>query len=177
MRAPWADVLTRALLDFNGKSTEALERFAAVRQPDAGLIAALCDFAASEDKNTQAASTWLLKRFGVTGADLSPEQTEGLLRLLLVESHWLARLHVLQMMESLELPASLVVVLMAALESHARGQNAFIRAWSAHGAAVLADLHPAYRDRVLDLLAEAGQDAAPSVRARLRKTSEMFDWI
>lgn len=177
MNAPWTDDLTRALLDFNGKRAEALEGFAANCRLDAALTAALCDFAASEDTNTQAASTWLLKRFGVTGADLSSEQTEGLLRLLLAESHWLARLHVLQLMESLDLRASPAADLMAALEALAGGDNTFIRAWSVHGAAALADQQPAYRERVLDLLARAGQDAAPSVRARRRKTSRAFDWI
>ena len=46
------------------------------------------------------------------------------------------------------------------------GANTFIRAWSVHGAAALADQHPAYRERALDLLAAAEQDAAPSVQAR-----------
>ena len=41
-----ADDLTRALLDFTGKSTDALERFATAHALDASLIAELCDFAA-----------------------------------------------------------------------------------------------------------------------------------
>lgn len=177
MSAPWSDDLTRALLDFKGKSTEALEGFAAAHQLDAALTAALCEFAAGDDANLQAASTWLLKRYGLARADLSPEQTEGLLRPLLAESHWLARLHVLQLMESLDLRDSPADDLMAALESHAVGDNKFIRAWSVHGAAALADQQPVYRERALALLAKAGQDAAPSVRARRRKTSRAFDWI
>lgn len=177
MKAARADALTQALLDFNGKSTDALERFADGRQPDASLVAALCAFAEGDDGNTQAAATWLLKRFGVTGAQLSPGQTESLLRLLIQETGWLSRLHVLQMMDALDVPASLAAPLMDALAVLARGDNTFIRAWSAHGAAALADQHSAFRDRALDLLAEAGQDAAPSVRARLRRTSQAFDWI
>ena len=37
MKAARSDALTQALLDFNGKSTVALERFAAAQQPDASL--------------------------------------------------------------------------------------------------------------------------------------------
>lgn len=154
-----------------------MERFAAAQNVDADLIAELCDFAGGDDRNVQAAATWLLKRFGVTGAQLSPSQNETLLRLLLQESSWLSRLHVLQMMHTLDVPAPLAAPLMTALRAQAAGANAFIRAWSVHGAAVLADQHHEFRDRALDLLAEAGQDAAPSVQARLRRTSQKFDWI
>ena len=177
MISPWSDALMRALLDFNGKSTQALERFAAAQQLEASLVADLCDFAGGDDRNLQAAATWLLKRFGVTGAELSPGQTETLLRLLLRETGWLPRLHVLQMMDTLVVPSSLASSLMEALATQASGANTFIRAWSVHAAAALADQHPAYRHRFLDLLARAEQDAKPSVRARIRRTREAFDWI
>ena len=61
--------------------------------------------------------------------------------------------------------------------AHAKGANTFIRAWSVHGAAALADQHAEYRDRARDMLAAAQRDEAPSVRARLRRTSKAFDWI
>ena len=176
MTAARSEALTQALLDFNGKSTEVLEGFAAEQQADASLVADLCDFAAGDDRNVQAAATWLLKRYGVTGAELSPGQSETLLRLLLRETSWLPRLHVLQMMDTFVLPTALAPSLMEALARHASGANTFIRAWSVHGAAALADQHPAYRERAMDLLARAAQDAAPSVQARLRKTVQQFDW-
>ena len=177
MSAPRADALTQVLLDFAGKSTESLERFAAAHQPDRHLIADLCDFAASDDRQVQTAATWLLKRYSEAGAALSPRQSETLLRLLLEETSWLSQLHVLQMMEKLVLPAALAPPLIAALAALASGSNTFIRAWSVHAAAVLADQHPSYRGTVLDLIGTAQQDAAPSVRARLRRTSQAFDWI
>ena len=66
---------------------------------------------------------------------------------------------------------------MAALTAQATGANTFIRAWSVHGAVVLADQHPAYRDSALDLLAAAEQDDAASVRARIRRTRKSFAWL
>ncbi len=176
MIEPWSDALTRTLLDYNGKSTEALERFAADHQPEARLVEELCDFAAGDDRQVQTAATWLLKRFGVAGGDLSPGQNETLLRLLLQDSSWLSHIHILQMMDTLLVPSTLAAPLMGALARLASGANTFIRAWSVHGAAVLADQHPAYRDSALDLLAAAAQDAAPSVQARLRRTRGAFDW-
>lgn len=177
MTRPRSEALTQALLDFDGKSTEVLERFAADYQSDASLIAELCDFSAGDDRDVQAAATWLLKRFGVTGAKLSTEQTDSLLRLLLQETSWLSRIHVLQMMDTLFVPRSLAADLMEALAAQASGENTFIRAWSLHGAAVLADQHGDYRERAAGLLAQAEQDAAPSVRARLRRTRRAFDWL
>ena len=177
MTAGRADALTQALSDFNGKSTAPLERFAAAYSADAELVAELCDFAASDAGNLQAGATWLLKRFGITGAQLSPGQSETLLRLLVLETGWLPRLHVLQMMDGLTVPAALASQLMGALETQAAGANTFIRAWSVHGAAALADQHPAYRDRALDLLTAAEQEEAASVRARIRRTREAYDWL
>jgi len=174
MNASRTDALSQALFDFDGKSASPLEKFCAAHSADANLIAELCDFAASDDRNVQAAATWLLKRLG---AQLSPSQCETLLGLLLQETSWLARLHVLQMMDTLTVPPTLAAPLMRALTAQAVGANTFIRAWSVHGAAALADQHPAYRDRFLDLLAAAEQDEAASVRARLRRTRQAFDWI
>ena len=50
-------------------------------------------------------ATWLLKRLGVTGNQLSPSQTETLLGLLMQETGWLPRIHVLQMMDTLIVPS------------------------------------------------------------------------
>ena len=177
MNAARTDALSQALFDFDGKSTGPLEGFAAAHGADAFLVAELCDLAASNDSKLQAAATWLLKRFGVTGAELSTSQTETLLGLLIQETGWLPRIHVLQMMATLTVPSSLAAPLMRALAEQATGANTFIRAWSVHGAAVLADQHPAYRDSVLDLLAAAEQDEAASVRARIRRTRQAFAWI
>ena len=177
MTAGRADALTQALSDFKGKSTAPLESFAADYSADADLVADLCDFAASADGNLQAGATWLLKRFAITGAQLSPDQSETLLRLLIQETGWLPRLHVLQMMDTLTVPEALAAPLLGALAAQAAGANTFIRAWSVHGAAALADQHPAHRDRALDLLAAAEQDDAASVRARIRRTRQAFDWL
>ncbi len=177
MTSPRTDALAQALFDFDGKRTAPLEQFAAAHSADADLIAELCDFAASDDPNLQTAATWLLKRFGVGDAQLSSRQTETLLRLLVDESGWLPRIHILQMMDTLVLPAEMAAPLMNALAAQARGDNTFIRAWSVHGAVALAEQAPAYRASALDLLAAAERDEAASVRARVRKLRKAYDWL
>ena len=171
-----SDALTRALFDFDGKRLEPLERFASEYPVDSRLIAQLCAFAESDDRNQRDAATWLLKRHRVSGAQLSPSQRESLLRLLLDYSGWLAQIHILQMLEGFVVPEELAESLMQALTRRATGANTFMRAWSVHGAAVLANQHPAYRQAALDLLDAAEQDQAASVRARLRRTRQAFDW-
>ena len=176
MTSSASDALARALFDFDGKRTDVLEAFAADCRADADLIAELCDFAASDERNLQTAATWLLKRFGVTGAQLSANQSEALLRLLLRETSWLPQIHVLQMMDTLDVPGALAEPLMTALADLTADDNTFIRAWSVHAAAALADQHPAYRDAALEMLAAAEREEAPSVRARIRRTRQAFDW-
>ena len=177
MTSPRTDALAQALFDFDGKRTAPLEHFAAAHSADASLIAELCDFAAGDDPNLQTAATWLLKRFGVTGAQLSTRQTERLLGLLIEESGWLPQIHILQMMDTLVLPAEMAAPLMKALRAQARGDNTFIRAWSLHGAVALAEQAPACRASVLDLLTEAERDDAASVRARIRKLRKAYGWL
>ncbi len=177
MKSQWADALLQALSDFDGRSTRPLERFAAAHEPDAEMVSALCEFSASGDQAMQAAATWLLKRYGVTGSQLTPDQNDALLRLLLQETSWFRDLHILQMMDRLVLPESLAPPLMDALAAQAAGSNAFIRAWSVHGAVAIADQHPAFRERAWELLAAAERDEAASVKARARRLRKSTRWL
>ncbi len=176
MTDAWSDALAQALADFDGVRVAPLQRFAADHAADVCMIAQLCHFAAADGRNLRDAATWLLKHYGVTGAQLTAGQTQVLLRLLLDDVGWLAQIHMLQLLDTLELPADMAAPLMQALERRAAGANTFMRAWSVHGAVVLADQHPAFRERALDLLAAAEQDTAPSVRARIRRTRQAFTW-
>ncbi len=176
MTSSASHALASALFGFDGKRTDALEDFAANFRPDADLITELCDFAASDDTNLQTAATWLLKHYGITAAQLSAGQTATLLGLLLRQTSWLPQIHVLQILDTLNVPEALAEPLMRALRALAVSDNTFIRAWSVHGAAALADQHPAYRAAARELLAAAEREEAPSVRARVRRTRQAFDW-
>ena len=118
----------------------------------------------------------MLRRYAGDGAALSQKQTEQALSVLTGGGHWEARLHVLQMMGDLTVPARQVEQLWPALIEQRKDANKFIRAWSYYGLAVVADRHPSYRGRALALLAAAEQEEAASVRARVRRTRAAFKW-
>ncbi len=169
--------LTAAIADYDGKRNNGLELVAAQVDPSRAVLQTLCELVQAEDARIQSASSWLLRRYVDAGAALSLMQTEQALAALTASSHWLARLHVLQMMGNLTLPSTLAEGLWHALVEGTKDANKFIRAWSYYGLAVLAEQHPTYRVRALSLLAVAEHEDAPSVRARVRRIRKAFKWV
>lgn len=168
--------LATAIAEYDGKSIDSLASITAEIDPSTAVLQALCDFVGSEDARAQSASSWLLRRYVGAGALLSQMQTEQALAVLRAGRHWEARLHVLQMMGDLTVPASLVEQLWPALIEQTKEANKFIRAWSYHGLAVIADQHPPYREGALILLSAVEQGEAASVRARIRQIRVAFKW-
>ena len=165
-----------AIAVFDGKGTDNLESVASQVDATPEVLQSLCDFTCSEESRIQSAASWLLRRYSQAGATLSSKQTEQLLRVLTRDSHWEARLHVLQMMGDLALPQARPDKLWRALVEQTNDDNKFIRAWSCYGLAVIADQHPPYQERALTLLAAGEQNEAASVRARIRRIRKAFKW-
>ena len=165
-----------AIAEYDGKVIEGLASIATEIDPSSAVLQALCDFVCSEDARVQSAASWLLRRYAGDGAALSQRQTEQALSVLTAGGHWEARLHVLQMMGDLTVPAKRIEQLWPALIEQTKDANKFIRAWSYYGLAVVADRHPPYRGRALALLAAADQEGAASVRARVRRIRVAFTW-
>lgn len=165
-----------AIAEYDGKGIASLGSIAAQIDPSPAVLQTLCDFAGSDEARIQSASSWLLRRYAGAGATLSSGQTDQVLNILRADCHWEARLHVLQMMGDLTFPANRVERLWPAVIEQTTDVNKFIRAWSYYGLAVIADQHPIYRDRALSLLAAADQEAAASVRARVRRIRKAFKW-
>ena len=172
-----ASSLLEALGAFDGKRTDTLEAIADAYPATANHIQLLCELATSDYARLQSASTWLLKRILADGSTLMPAQTELVLAVLLRDSHWEARLHVLQMMAELSVPDTMLPKLWKALRQLMRDSNKFIRAWAHFGAAVIADQHAEYREEMLRILAQTGSDEAASVRARIRRIRKTFKWL
>ena len=165
-----------AIAAFDGKRTDILESIVSKVDATPEVLQSLCDLACSEESRIQSAASWLLRRYSQAGATLSPKQTEQLLRVLTRDSHWEARLHVLQMMGDLALPQACIEKLWSTLAEQTNDDNKFIRAWSCHGLAVIADQHPLFQERALTLLAAGEHDQAASVRARIRRIRKSFKW-
>ena len=168
----------RAALDaYDGVHTEALEKIAATLPSDKRILRGLCDLALHDESKLQSASTWLLKRFSERGVTFNNEQTRMLLDVLLRKSYWEAKLHVLQMLDNLTIPAEEVPPLWTRLREMSADVNKLIRAWSYHGIAALAEQHPSYRVEAMCWLKRGEGDEAASVRARIRRLRNTFGWL
>ena len=168
--------LHKRLEAFDGVHTNTLEAIAATLTDDPQTLNALCQLALSDERKLQSASTWLLKRFTEGGARLDDAQSRALLDVLLRESHWEAKLHVLQMLSNLRIVVENASTVWAKLSEQTDDRNKLIRAWSYHGLAVLAERHAQYRADALALLARGEADEAPSVRARIRQIRKRINW-
>ena len=169
--------LRKRLEAFDGVHTATLEAIFATVPSDPPVLSELCNLALSDERNMQSASTWLLKRFTEGGVRLSETQSEALLGLLMRESHWEAKLHVLQMMAALTLSAAAVPALWSTLIDMTSQANNLVRAWSYNGLAVLADRHWAYRAEAVELLERGAEDEASSIRARIRRLRKEVTWL
>lgn len=176
MSDPETDALARAVLDFDGAHKDVLERFAAENAVTPTLMQQLCDLAGADDRKAQSAATWLIKRMTEKRAMLTETQTETLLDLFSSESKWESRLHILQMLDRMIIPAERAPSLWAALLSQTKDTNKFVRAWSYFGLAVLAEAHADYRGEAIALLVQSEGDDAASVRARIRRIRKTFEW-
>lgn len=163
---------------FDGHRTASLDSLAERLTPTEPVLRDLLRLAQSGDAKAQTASTWLLKRFQEDGHVFSKKDTGTLLALLCETDHWEARLHLLQMLPALTIPAERMERLRRALDSDAfvKSANKFVRAWSYNGLAILADQHPDLRPAVARILRAAQQGEAASVRARVRAILKSMSW-
>lgn len=156
------------LAAWDGKRTAPLQTlFDAAEDKDA-LAAQAVAYCATP--LTERGATWLLKHALETGADLDAGAQSDLIDSLPALSHCEARLHVLQILDRLELDGAEVGAKVAAfLEDAVADQNKFVRAWAYSGYHALAAQSPGYEERARRLIEQALAEEAPSIQARLRK--------
>lgn len=145
-----------------------LDRIATTLPAEAKLLTHLIAVAESAEPLRQNAATALLKRYLAAGAILGSRDVERLLDLLPALARWEARLQVLQMLPTIEIPERCADSLAECLRDFAAGRNKLIRAWAYGGLHRLASLHPDYAPEIIPLLAQAARTESASVRARLR---------
>lgn len=116
----------------------------------------------------QRGATWLLKHHVGLGGSVSDEAGKLLLQAAPSLEHWESRLHLLQCMHVLEIPAPMAAAVRQFLHTCEASDRTLVRAWALNGLSALAAQHPEYRDEVDVLLRVALEDEAGSVRARAR---------
>jgi hypothetical protein len=161
--------LEAQLRHFDGKRTGFLLRIAETLSPDGSTIDHLIFLAERSDAPMQTAATWLLKHFQSRNVSFTPAQVTRLVEQLCRSGSWESRLHIVQMLPSLAIPAACAEQLFQSLIVTLSERNKFVRAWVYAALHSLASQHPDYAPEVIPLLDQASRGEAASVRARLRQ--------
>jgi hypothetical protein len=168
--------LSEALRQFDGKQVKSLERLAVQLQKTPASIDQLLTLSGSDNPRMQTAATWILKRLQERGVSLTAAQSRDVFRLLGRVPHWEAKLHLLQMLGELKIPARNAARLFEIFETDTRDPNKLVRAWSYNGLSVIGEQHEKYRADVTALLENSQHDEAASVRARVRQIRKTSAW-
>ena len=126
-------------------------------------LAALCSV-----PETETAASWLIKRHVERGCSPGKEVSKSLLRAFLGMNGWLARLHLLQIFQHMDLPPEFKEPVRNHVLELARDRNKFVRAWSYSALHCIACAYPEYKPETSRLIQLASEKEAPSVKARLR---------
>ena len=168
--------ITERLRQFDGRHVKPLEDLATQLLHVEGSVDELLALSNIADARTQTAATWILKRLQELGIILTAAQTLSVFRLLRNVSGWEARLHLLQMLDSLEIPSRNSAQLLKLLAEFLDDENKLIRAWSYNGLFVVGEQHQKHRRAIAVSLQAAQSDDAASVRARIRRICRSSDW-
>lgn len=151
-----------------------LERFYCQNQQKVDFIDNLLELATLPE--SQKVTTWMIKRFLQDGNDIAPSQHAPILDLLQVVHHWEAKLHLLQILQYINIPKSRTEEIRILLMNWIVEKNKFLRAWAYHGLYYLQSGHPQYKEKIIPLLNEVYPKEAPSVKARIRKLLVEDEW-
>ena len=169
--------LADAIRNFDGKHIEPLEAVASELLTDEGGVDALLVLSHSDDVKTQTAATWILKWLYEQQVTFTKPQTQEVLRLLREVTSWVAKLHLLQILDGLVIPPRNGNGLRKTLDLHVSDENKLLRAWAYNGLFVLGDQISRFREDVAALLSQAEDDPAASVRARVRQIRKASRWV
>ena len=168
--------LIESLRQFDGKRTFELERLSVSLPRNDDSVAQLLAVAEHDDTTMQVGSTWILKRWLEEGVPQVEKSAANLVRLLKYATYWEVRLHLLQMLTSLRIPARSLSELKKLLTGLLTDENKLVRAWSLSVLAVIADQCEAIRQDVISTIEDAENDEAASVRARIRQIQKRYKW-
>lgn len=161
--------LEAQLQHFDGKHMDSLLRVAERLSPDGSTIDQLISLAERSDPPMQIAATWLLKHFQSKKVSFTAGQVTRLVEQLGRAGPWESRLHIVQTLPNLIIPAGCAEQLFQALILLLPERNKFVRAWVYTALHSLASQHRDYAPEVIPLLDQASRDEAVSVRARVRQ--------
>lgn len=169
--------LIESLRKFDGRRTSELERLSSSMSRNDDSVVQLLAAAEHDETTVQVGSTWILKRWLEEGVPEVEDMAANLVRLLKSATYWEVRLHLLQMLASIRVPARSLPELKRLLPILLTDDNKFVRAWALSVLAEIADQSDAMRKDVISTIQDAENDEAASVRARVRQLQKRYKWI
>lgn len=163
--------LQTGLAEWDGKSVAIIKALYQKHSGQSDFIISL--LSALKHKDQARGASWCLKNGLESGVKLSPSQSKELVQQLetkdqMEQAHWETRLHLLQCLPYLAIPASEKENLLVFIRSAISAPEKFVRAWGYNALYVLAGQFPELRQETQVSLQAALEDQAPSVRARVR---------
>ena len=168
--------LIESLRQFDGKRTDALEHLNSRLPRNDDTVRQLLAIAEHDDARLQVAATWILKKWLDDGTPPVEKSAETIVQLLKSAACWEARLHLLQMLVALRIPARSITVLVQQMPDLLADDNKFVRAWALSVFAQIADQREEFRPDVNLRIDAAGNDDAASVLARVRQIQKRYKW-
>src|SRR5450631_3442787 len=107
---------------------DSLRRLAETLSPDGSTIDQLISLAEQSDAPMRTAVTWLLKHFQSRKVSFTPAQVTRLVERLCSSGPWESRLHIMQMLPNLAIPAACTEEFFQSLVVARSERNKFVRA-------------------------------------------------
>lgn len=164
-----ARTLHAALSLYDGRHTDLLERIAADHTGEPGWIDALLDAAEPPEGTARSGAIWLLRHARRRHQDLTPDQARRIIALLAQDRHWEQTLNLLQILDTMPIPAESVPRLLRFLDAAAAHERPFVRAWAISALIKIGGDLSEHRRRIADLADRAESQGPASVRARIRR--------
>ena len=160
-------MIEQELADWDGKSADDIGRIYDRHAQRPTFLSELIEFATVP--SLQKGATWLIKRQIETTDALSQSECQSVLKLIPALNEWEAKLHLLQCLPHLTIPAKQKKAVESVTRECIVHENKFVRAWGYGGFYELARQHPAYQHEALQLMEMAKRDEPPSGQARIRR--------
>ncbi len=162
---------SKILDQYDGKRIAPFEEIAnalSIRPDALEQVTAIID---SDHEHAHVGGTWILKRLIELGLETPAGLCQDIIRWLEIATDKNSRLHLLQILDRIELPDDYHARLYAVATEYATDRNTLVRAWAYNAIALIGVANPDYKDDALTKLKTAASSDAPSVNARIRNTA------
>lgn len=162
--------IKRSLQSYDGKHVAPFRSIAdelAIR-PDA--LEVTISIVESNEIHASVGGTWILKYLLELGLEIDTSLCKTIIQWLRNFSENDARLHLLQILNIIDIPKSCHEQLYNLSREFTSDKNTLVRAWAYNALGIIAHQNPKYQVETLERFAHAMKAESPSFKARIRNT-------